>query len=230
MTQSKETLLCKKYYSLWKEGKTLAEIKEGLGIGEPAFKKLQPDFLVYCRHRVKHDTIEKLRAGLVPDSVPLTSENRAKFLKYAEVGMALDKISNMIDVPLITIMDYWFVIDPDLQSHYQNSAAKADAEVEMALKKKALGHGSKTVTVTTTEEYDPIKGKKMTSVVTSETERPMAGDIQAQKFWLINRVADRFSLDGEGNRNTNKGKILEAIEEIVAANEDKDDKMGFKES
>ncbi len=220
--------ILKKYFDLWKAGKTPDQIQEALELNETKHKALLPDFIAYTRHRVKFDTIKKLKNGEEPDTIPLTTERKAKFLEYAETGLAYDQISKLLQVPLVTILDVWFKKEPSFKIQVDHAKVRADADVQIALKERAVGFPS--VIKTTTETVEAKKDKEgnptdktvVVNKTTSNTTKKVAGDVNAQKFWLVNRKPDEFTMDGEGARKNHKGEILEAIQDLVGAKEDDD--------
>lgn len=215
MKQTKEEIL-KKYYQLWKDGHLLAEIQKQLGLTDKKFKALDPDFLAYCRHHSKFDKEETPLSEPTKEPMKTIKE---QFIAYASTGLGYDQISKLLNIPLIEIMDKWFKKDSDFKLAVDNAIIKADAQVHIALHERAIG-GFEAPTKTTTTTTEIIKNEggekeEVTQKVESNTSRFVAGDVNAQKFWLINRKPDEFSLDGVGNRGHSKGKILEAIDEVV---------------
>lgn len=219
---NKETL--HKYYELWRDGHDARDIQERLCLNDAQFNRLTPHFLNYCRHAIKHETRDALAGGGKPDIIPLSCDRRKKFLGYVSSGLSYDKAARMMYVPLVTVLDYWFVENPAFKSEAEYAIELLDADIIMSLVKRAKGFSSDIATETTVDS-DTEKGR-FKSTTKSRTKRYIAGDVGAQKFWLINRKPDQFSVDGEINRKGNKGKILEAIDELIGTEDD--DKLDEK--
>jgi len=129
---------------------------------------------------------------------------------------------------------------PFFKYEYQSAVEKSNAEVVIALREKAIGHPSLVQTTTETEtpreddKGNPLKdeyGKIImsTSKVTSTTKKHFAGDVNAQKFWAINRMPEDWTLDGVNNRKGSKGLIMDFIDKVINGEpEEKLDKE-FKE-
>jgi hypothetical protein len=216
--------ILEKYYELWLEGKELSDIQKQLELDDKTFNDYTPAFLNYCRHHLKHNIRDNLSGADAPDVPQLTPERRAKFIEYVSLGLSYDKVSKIMNIPLITIMDFWFKENPDFKAEAEYAIDLLDAEITMSLVKRAKGFKTQSKT-TTTVEGNNEKGEVKTTT-TSETEKEFAGDVGAQKFWLINKQSDHFSVDGEVNRKGNKGKILEAIDELIG--DDAEDKLDEK--
>ena len=215
MKQTKTEIL-EKYYQLWKNGINPSDIQKELDLPDKKFIALTQDFLAYCRH---HSNFDEEDTPLSKQTVDLTDDIKKEFIRYALTGLAYDKISQILNVSMVTILDHWFKKNPEFKRDVDNAIMKADANVQMALHERAIGGiEAPTTTVTTTSEIiKNEKGEKeeVTQKVESKSVRFIAGDVNAQKFWLINRKPDEFSLDGIGNRGHSKGKILDAIDELL---------------
>jgi len=227
MDQSRDEFL-ETFYRLWLDGLDEQQLKEELHLTDKQYLKYLPALFTYCKHHIKFETRDQLDAGRTPNLAKLTPYRREKFLEYMSLGLDFIKASSLLNVPIVTITEYWFKEDPMLKEEALMAVDKANAEVMMALKRKAIGTASEVVTETTTEG-ESVKEGKYSSTTTSTTKKKIAGDVAAQKFWLINRDPDKFTLDGEVNRQGNKGAIMEALSKIIGKVGDDDLDERFKE-
>lgn len=209
--------ILERYFELWLEGIGSCEIQEIVlrefadgenKISESKFKDNLTAFFMYSRERVSWEYRNKVD-GVRPAIPVLTAARRAQILLFAAAGYDYPKIAKLLNVPTITLTDFWFKEDPFLKVEVDTAIEIKDAKVIASLTRRALGHKKKSKTTTT------VVGPEGTITTTSETEDEIAGDVNAQKFYLINRKPDQFSLDGEVNRVGNKGKILDFIENTV---------------
>jgi len=229
----------KKYYELWKKGTTDKDAQKKLKLSVRQFNTLLPAILQFVGHQIEHDTELALTEGEKPDLVKLSDSRREEFLDYAMAGLPVQKISLIMGIPLVTIVQCWLKKDPLLKFQYKSAVDKSDAEVVIALREKAIGHPSLVKTVTETEVPLEEKGKAVKdekgkpiiskTTVTSTTTKHFAGDVNAQKFWLINRKSDDFTLDGANNRGGSKGLIMDFIDQVINGEPDKELDKEFKE-
>jgi len=220
--------LLKQYYELWRKGADDSSIRDELHLTESQFKNLTPHFLQYCRHHAKFDAIDSLDNGVPPNVAQLTIPRRKKFLEYVSLGLDFSKAASFMNIPLVTITDVWFKEDPFLKEDAQNAAEIVNAEVQMALLKRAKGYEQEVITETHTEGESSKEGQ-FSSTVTSKSTKVVVGDVSAEKFWLINKEPDNFTLDGEVNRKGNKGAIMDALDQIIGSDKDDDLDERFEE-
>jgi len=229
---TKERASCELYYKLWRMGKSDADLRSDMGVSPVYFKRMLPTFLIYCRHHSKHETREKLVNGETPDFITLTPERREEFINYVIGGLSIDKAAMAMNIPLVTVMQVWFVEDPLLHEEIKMAKEKANAKVQLAIYKRANGYSylskqtsvvRQKITDKLREEGDNIAGKedKGFIITTTEmkTEKEVAGDVNAQKFWSINQNSKNWSLDGEVGKDENKGTILKAIKGMLGVGE-----------
>lgn len=220
VTAKADYSLLDKYYDLWLAGEDSRSIQAKLEMNDNKFNDYTSLFLHHCRVKSGMAAREALHNGEVPAIIELTSERRKKFLEYVSLGLGYDKASSMMAVPLVTVLDYWFVEDPTFKIEAQHAVDQLNADITLSLASRAKGLKSESKTVTVVEGED-LDGKHK-STTTSTTTRFIAGDVNAQKFWLINRCPDAFSLDGTVNRKSNKGAILDAIESMLSPSGEND--------
>lgn len=220
---------CETYYKLWKKGASESELQIAVGLSSERFEKQVPQFLAYCRHHNKHDTRESLVNGEPPDHIKLTPERREEFLNYAVGGMSMERAAKAMNVPIPTVLEVWFVSDPLLKEEMAMSSEKADAKMQLALYKRGTGYSylSKQKSVVrnkiTADRREELKLSDsdhgyITTETLMETEKQVAGDVNAQKFWLINKNPDKWTLDGEGNKESNKGALLTLLDKMLGRN------------
>ena len=215
----KHELELQMYYELWLKGKTHDEIKAIIPITESLFNRLEPMFLSYCQKQAAFDTREALANAESADIAKLTPDRRKKFLEYVSLGLSYGKAAQMLNVPLATVTEFWFKQDILLRVEAKSAAEMLDAQITMSLAKRALGYNVPVETVVKVESELP-GGETSQTTTTSKSTRHIPGDTGAQKFWLINRSSDKFSIDGEVNKTSNKGAILEAINSMVSEEDD----------
>jgi hypothetical protein len=203
------------YYRKWLEGVTQDDMIIALRkfrVKASDLEKYSSCFMNYCRYKVQFESNETLAKYNHALQIPLTAERRGAFVQMAQAGLSIAKISKVMAIPVMTIYDYWFVIDPGLRMEIETAADILDAKITMSLSKRAVGYKVKNKSVTTTKGTG-ADGRDVDLVVESVTERDVPADINAIKLWLINRTPERFSLDGSVNRSDNRGKIMEYIED-----------------
>lgn len=211
--------LLSKYYAEWLMGKDDVQIAESLGVDVADIQRYASSFMNYCRYAVQFESKEILLKYNHALEIPLTPERRKKFIDLVKHGVSIAKASRILNVPVITIYDYWYVIDPMLRVEIETAVDELDAKVIKSLAKRAVGYKVKNKTTTTTSgtsERGPIS-----MTVVSEVERDVPADVNAAKFWLINRSPDKFTLDGNANKSENKGRILEYIDGEIEKEADK---------
>lgn len=210
--------ILKDYYKLWKKGLGDDEIQFQLQMPEKEFIRYTPAFLTYCSHHSAFDARQALHISSDKNLPELTDERRVQFLEYISLGLSYDKAALMMNIPLVTVMNFWFKMDDVFRIECKMAAEKQLADIELAMFKRARGFNTAIKTTTDTEGVSAKEGK-FSSSTTSETEKYVSGDVNAQKFIMTNKKPDTYSLDGEVNREGNKGRILEAIEDIVQDDE-----------
>ena len=226
MKQRVPTETLNKYYELWLSGCSAEEIRIKLKFTISKFNNYTPDFLVYCRHQVKFDTRARLTSGELPDLVYLTSEREEQFIQLISTGLSYDKAALLMNVPLITVMDYWFKNEV-FKEKVRFAVEIVNARVVQALYRRATGYeypgGHRSITSGTKviEVYEGIgdNKQKIGKEIPYESETivektiVVEPDVAAGKFWLFNRMPDQFSIDGQRTGINNKGKILAWIED-----------------
>lgn len=213
---------CEKYYYLWRDGRNNDEIAEALSFSAGRMTSNMPYFLHYAKNKYKED----FRNGMVngnPPHLELTEERRTQFLKLSSSGLDYIKVSKIMNIPLPTIMEVWFVKDPAFKDEVDSIREVMDARVIQALYKKAIGYRTTTRTVTKMKGIGE-KGSPIESTTVVKAEKIVDGDFNAQKFWAINRMPDAWSADGTVNKDGNKGQIMKMIDNAVDENALLDDK------
>lgn len=212
------------YYELWLAGKNLNQIlnklkKDGFTLRMTRKKLLDwtPTFLTYCRERVKKETRDRLAQGKKADLLKLTEDRERQFLDYVSAGLSFADAAEMMNIPLITVMDFWFKDNPIFHAQARSAARFQNVKVTQALYKRAVGFTYKERS--TTSGVNTGKLGPMEIDTTTEVMKTVPGAISAQKFWLINREPDLWTLDGTNPAKNNKGKILEAIDMMAEIDE-----------
>lgn len=235
------------YYDLWIKGSTFSKMcqelrKSGL-ITERGniryrtmakFKErileLTPYFLLYCRDRVRRETRSSLANGGTTVEIALTPQRREELLNHLGSGLDMAAASLLMNIPLPTITDRWFKEDPTLQMHCKYAAEINNAEVVKALFKRAKGY-TYLEQSETNSSGDNLPRKDAEGNVggcyTSKTitVKHIEGSVTAQKFWLVNKVPDEWTMDGTNPRKNNKGRILEAIDAMTAVTKEELEEM-----
>jgi len=206
------------YYELWCQGHTVSGIMEQLGIEEKQYKSWEPYFFWACRK----GNMQKISAGATP--IQLTQGLRENFLDLIRSGIPVDKAARAMNVPLTTVLEIWFH-DPIFKTEVDFAVEMANVEITQALFKKAKGftshRKSTTKTKTTGRVSDtgtPLPDYESTS--TTESEEEISGNVEAQKFWLINKSPEGWNLDGSALKSNNKGAILSAIDKMTEMTEE----------
>lgn len=233
-----------RYFDLWISGKTQDQIcrilrKEQADIlGGPIrtrtikrFKdkmnELAPYFLFYCRDRIRKETRAGLASGIDPEIMPLTEERKKEFLTHIEGGLDYATACQLMGVPLPTLTEVWFKEDAVFAARAKYAAEMQNAEVQRALYKRAVGFEYTEVSETVAKPVDngddeddeetgqrPARRSALAYNTVTVTKKHSAGNVNAQKLWLINRDPDNWTIDGSNPAKNNKGKILEALEAI----------------
>lgn len=199
------------YYKLWKAGKDNLEIREAVKMSESVFDKNLPYFLHYARRAFKEDYRNGLAAGK-PPLLELTEERRKQFLQLSSSGLSYVQVAKIMNIPLPTIMDVWFVDDPVFKAQVDTINDLMNARVQQALYKKAIGYRTTVKTVTKMKGVGE-KGQPVNTTTVSKQEKIVDGDVNAQKLWLINRLPEQWSADGQVNKDGNKGTIMKMLED-----------------
>jgi len=180
---------------------------------------------------VKYDIRAQLTQGDEPDLVKLTPTRAEEFLLHIGVGLSYPDAALIMDVPLITVTDYWFK-DLHFKAKVDRAVTLMNANVVRAIYKRATGYqydgghrtesnGTRTVTEGAgkdkTEKEIPFHN--VTEISKINVVEP---DVNAAKFWAVNRMPDQFSVDGQRTNINNKGKILQWIEEQTEGLDDKE--------
>lgn len=135
---------------------------------------------------------------------------------YARNGWSDEQIANEFCVSRSTLCEW--KKHPEFSDALQTSKSQADALVENALFKRALGQTTKEkVKVTTTN----AAGEKTVRV--EEREREIPGDVGAQKLWLNNRKPaewrDKPTVDTNAELLTSLDNVIVSIQ-TAASNYD----------
>lgn len=198
------------YYELFKQGYTDEEIfksfKEKYGMSKSLFKKWYYIFFHYTKNAVKVEAQD----GIVP--IPLTAALEDKFVDLVSQGVPWDKVARLMNIPLATITEFWFQY-PLFKARVDYAVEMANIEVIKALHKRATGYSTilKTKTTSRTQKEN---GEILTNITETEREEQVVPSVEAEKFWLINRMPEKWSTDGSSQKEGNKGKILEALEKM----------------
>ena len=214
---------CETYYKMWREGRSNTDIMTALSFSQNRMNDHLPYFLHFSRHKYKEDYREGLAKGHPPE-MTLTEERKKQFLQMTAAGLGYPQISKIMNVPLPTLMDVWFVQDPVFKDQVDTVTDLMNARVVQALYKKAIGYRGTSKTVTKMKGIGE-KGLPVHTTTVTKQERIVDGDFQAQKFWLINKIPKDFSADGFVNNEGNKGTILKALEDMSAGKIEDDAKF-----
>jgi hypothetical protein len=181
------------YYELWLSGSDASTIVERLNDAFPThhitpkyITRHLPALHAYCRQRMVRDTRTALTNDQLPPNVVLTPERRSKLLELVGCGATLQRAADMLNVPLVTITDRWYLDDPDLRTEVAVVRDTYDYRVVAAAHRRAIGYD---VPVTETHEIneETERGyRRGTTVVTKTTHVP--GSTTAQTLWLKARL------------------------------------------
>ena len=135
-----------------------------------------------------------------------------------------------MDIPLITVTDFWFK-DLHFKAKVDQAVKLINANVKRAIYRRATGYeydggytteSSGTRTVTEGKGEDKVEREvPFHNITTIRKINVVEPDVNAAKFWLFNRCPDDFSIDGQRTNINNKGKILQWIEDQAAGLDDK---------
>lgn len=205
--------LLHEYYLLWKQGYSDSDIRDILGVSANVHKENQPHYFNYCKIKMK----EELAAGTF--SIVLSESREEEFLDYVRAGVPYDKAARMMNIPIPTLLEVWFK-DEDFKAKVDFALEQATTKVVKALYKRAIGYTARTKCVTTTVTKGRVDKEgamlaDLTVESTTEREEHMPGAIDAQKFWLINKSSESWSMDGGTMKANNKGQILQALEDMT---------------
>ncbi|MCK5609876.1 hypothetical protein KAR91_48840 [Candidatus Pacearchaeota archaeon] len=231
MKQRVPTEVLQKYYELWLSGATVARIMKKLNLSKIKFNKYTPDFLAYCRHQIKFDIRARMVEGNPPDLVELTPSREEEFLFHIGTGLTYPEAALLMDVPLITVTDYWFE-DLSFKAKVDMAVKLINANVKKAFYRRVIGYeydgghiteseGTRTVIQGKGDDKTEVEVpfKNFTRVRKINVVEP---DVAAGKFWLYNRMPNEYSIDGQRTNINNKGKILQWIEDQTNGLDDQD--------
>jgi hypothetical protein len=187
-----------RYYELWLTCESDADLLMKLSQSFPAQRNMQayvkrhlPAFHSFCRHKLSLTT----KASLVSDGtvayILLNDERRSQLLTYAGLGYPLEKCAAMLNVPLLTITELWFKVDPELKEELVVMRDRYDARVLNAIFKRAEGYELTDEQVTTEEAEHLTKDGQVVKVKTTRIlsrVNHVPGATQAQKLWAANRL------------------------------------------
>lgn len=200
------------YYKLWLSGKTPSQIKKLLKLTDRNYKSLLPDFLSFCRHKIQFESRDVLtikNKSLV--KIELTYEKEILFLQYVASGLSYDDAALLMDVPLATVFNFWFLENPAFKLRCEKVTKFITVQATMALYKRVVGYDvdyeKKSESSGTNKDGEPFSSE---TVTTGATHIPP--DVNAAKFWLFNRDPASWTIDGMRTGKGQKGKILEFIE------------------
>lgn len=211
------------YYYMWQAGHSASEIRETLGLSQNVFEANMPYFLYHCRQKTK----ETCRNGALCH-IELSTERRKEFLELVASGVDYPKAAKIMNIPLPTIMDIWFVEDPIFKDQVDTILDLMNAKVMRALYKKAVGYRTVVKSVSRQKGIGE-KGNPIEMTTVTKTEKIVDGDFNAQKLWLINRLPDQWSVDGVVNREGNKGAIMKLLGSVLDKDIDDRDEEFNKE-
>jgi hypothetical protein len=201
-----------KYYSLWRDGKSQSEIKKALAYSDGRWKDAQAYFLHYCRRRNRDDFREGMTNGGYKHLV-LSPERKNEFLQLMAGGLTYEKVANIMDIPLPTIMDVWFKEDPVFKTQVDNVQNLMTARVVRALYKKATGN--KYITRSTARTKGKGEKGEVDTVTVTKTEKVIEPDFASIKFWLINNDPEHYSETGQKGKGGDIGSILGGIQKAI---------------
>jgi len=217
-----ETIL-ESYYEYWLKGIKPLAIMEKLKLTKRKFNELTPDFLTYCRHRLKFDTRESLTTKGEPVLIELTDDRKKDFLEWILSGLPYDKAALMMNIPLITVTDFWFK-DVNFKTMVDIASETSVANMTKALFKRGIGYNLPCREVSTTKGVT-AEGVTFDSETTTKKIKHYPGDVAAQKFFLYNRAPDKWSIDGAKSSGSSKGKIIAYIDSLANLKDDLLDKF-----
>jgi hypothetical protein len=196
-------------------------------MSEERFEGAMPYLLHYTRQKYKEDFREGMTNGKPPIMV-LTEERRREFLQMTAAGLGYPQISKIMNIPLPTIMDIWFVEDPVFKDQVDTVNDLMNARVVQAMYKKAIGYRTNVKTVTKMKGIGE-KGSPIETTTVSKQEKIVDGDFNAQKFWVVNKLPKEWSIDGMVNKEGNKGTIMKLLENGINEKDAGEDERFRKE-
>lgn len=200
------------YYKLWLAGKTPSQIKKLLKLTDKNYKKLLPDFLSICRHQIQFEPRAVLtlkNKSLV--KIELTEEKQIEFLHYVSSGLSYEDAALLMDVPLATVFNFWFLENPTFKLRCEKVSKFINVQATLSLFKRVKGYDvpyEKTSKSSGTNK----DGEAFDSETVTTGSTHIAPDVNAAKFWLYNRDPANWTIDGMRTGKGQKGKILEFIE------------------
>ena len=115
----------------------------------------------------------------------------------ATLGLTQVQMADSLGVAHTTVHN-WLQNRQECRQAYDEGKESADFDVELALRRKAMGYEyERTKTYTGVDSI----GRPWSRTVT-ETVR-VEGDVTAQKYWLANRQPERWRETSAGNQGTN---------------------------
>ena len=228
-----DTEVMEQYYELWLDGQGADDIRACLGVTAPVLKRWGPFLQTYCRHRLAHDTRADLVRGFVKDRAWLTPRRRAELFKYVGAGGDVSKALRVMGIPLVTYTEVWCKEDPDLREECEMLVDKWDLDTAAALHLRAVGHEHPFRTVTTTKSQQLDEAGRVVdleNVSVSEGTKVAYPDFNSLRFELINRMPEKYTLDGMGNGSGARGRILSALDQIIADSTNGDEEKAFDDA
>lgn len=223
------------YFLYWQQGYTdrdiFYSIKEDIpSFSEKRYKEMTPYFFNYVRQQIK------IKCDSGDYMIPKTPELEKEFIGLINAGLPYDKAARILNIPLITITDFWFK-DPMFKARVNYAVEIANAKVVMALHKRATGWKTTLRTTATTRAKarkgtptELIDNEGMAEYETvTEREELILPSVEAAKFWLINQDPDSWSLTGKGTKEGNKSEILDAIKQMTEYNDEDREELGIEE-
>lgn len=199
-----------RYYNLWLKGKSAKYIQKSLKLSGVKFKNLTPEFLAYCRNKIKFETRANLTFEGSPINVELTEEREKKFLNHVGNGLSPDKAALIMNIPFVTVTEFWYK-DAIFKAKVDIAVELCNAAMVKALYKRGVGY-TIDASVITESEGTNSKGELYKNKTRIKKDHHFAGDVSAQKFYLYNRDPENWTIDGERAGKNNKAKIIEYID------------------
>jgi hypothetical protein len=229
----KDQKILDEYYELWLDGLSVASITERLGVTSNHLKRLEPFLLANCRHRLAQETRNDLVRGFAHDRAKLTGHRLTELYKYVGASGDLSKALKVMGIPLATYTEVWCKQRPELREEIEMLIDKWDLDTVVALHRRALGEDRPyRVKVKTTGtalgkggEAVPVESESVT-----EGSKYICPDFNSLRFELINRMPDKYSIDGQGNGGGARGRILTALDKIIADDASADQEAAFDQA
>jgi len=183
MSQKPPKYQLEQYYNFWIRGLETTDIAQEMNVSPEYIKQHEAVFFEFCRQTARIELQESLAGNKEVVKIELSPKRKKILIDLYSSGFPLNRIADYLNVPTITITEFWFKDDPTLKIQCEAAATKSDHDVLKALKKRAIGFRFKSKSVTTTKI-------KSTIVSTVETERiqVITPSVNAQILWLINRL------------------------------------------